>query len=91
MLFRKRFKPQPTPVFWMPEPLSGGDRRNVEKAYARIFSGEDGKTVLGHLQALTFARAYGADVPEGQLRYAEGQRALVGAILRFVNAGRNSQ
>ncbi|QQG37468.1 MAG: hypothetical protein HYS17_11070 [Micavibrio aeruginosavorus] len=72
----------------MPEPLSGGDRRSVEKAYARLFSGEDGKAVLGHLQNLTFARAYGADAPEGQLRYAEGQRALVALILRWIHAGR---
>ena len=90
MFFRKLFKPKPTPVFWMPEPLSG-DRRDVERAYVRAFTSDDGKAVLGHLQNLTFARAYGADVPEGQLRYAEGQRALVGTILRLVNAGRNPQ
>lgn len=94
MFFRKLFKPKSTPVFWMPEPLSGngvGDRRDVEKAYARAFSDEDGRVVLSHLQNLTFARAYAADAPEGQLRYAEGQRSLVGAILRLVNAGRNPQ
>ncbi len=92
MFFRKLFKPKSSPVFWMPEPLSGngaGDRRDVEKAYARAFSDDNGRVVLGHLQNLTFARAYAADAPEGQLRYAEGQRALVGTILRLVNAGRN--
>lgn len=90
MFFRKLFKPKTSPVFWMPEPLSG-DRRDVEKAYARAFSDDNGRVVLGHLQNLTFARAYAADAPEGQLRYAEGQRALVGTILRLVNAGRNPQ
>ena len=90
MFFRKLFKPKTVPVFWMPEPLSG-DRRDVEKAYARAFSDDNGRIVLGHLQNLTFARAYAADAPEGQLRYAEGQRALVGTILRLVNAGRNPQ
>ena len=90
MFFRKLFKPRIEPVFWMPEPLSG-DRRDVEKAYARAFSDDNGRVVLGHLQNLTFARAYAPDVPEGQLRYAEGQRALVGTILRLVNAGRNPQ
>ena len=88
MFFRKLFKPKSSPVFWMPEPLSG-DRRDVEKAYARAFSDNNGRVVLGHLQNLTFARAYAADAPEEQLRYAEGQRALVGTILRLVNAGRN--
>lgn len=87
MLFRKLFKPKAAPVFWMPQPLSG-DRRSVEKSYARLFASDDGKMVLGHLQNLTFARAYGADAPEGQLRYAEGQRALVGLILRWIHAGR---
>ena len=90
MFFRKLFKPKSAPVFWMPEPLSG-DRRDVEKAYARAFSDDNGRVVLGHLQNLTFARAYAADAPEGQLRYAEGQRALVGTILRLVNAGRTPQ
>ncbi len=90
MFFRKLFKPRIEPVFWMPEPLSG-DRRDVEKAYARAFSDDNGRVVLGHLQNLTFARVYAPDAPEGQLRYAEGQRALVGTILRLVNAGRNPQ
>lgn len=94
MFFRKLFKRKSDPVFWTPAPLSGfpgtggGERRDVERAYARTFTTDDGKTVLGHLQNLTFARAYGADAPEGQLRYAEGQRALVGTILRLISAGR---
>ncbi len=90
MFFRKLFKRKTEIVFWMPEPLSA-DRGAVERAYVRTFTGDDGKIVLGHLQNLTFARACGPDVPEGHLRYAEGQRALVGTILRLVNAGRNPQ
>lgn len=90
MFFRKLFKKKTEIVFWRPEPLSG-ERRDVERAYARTFTSDDGKTVLGHLQNLTFVRAFGADAPEGHLRYAEGQRALVGTILRLVNAGRNPQ
>jgi hypothetical protein len=95
MFFRRLFKRKTDPVFWTPAPLSGfpggqaAERRDVERAYARTFTSDDGKTVLGHLQNLTFARAYGADAPESQLRYAEGQRALVGTILRLVGAGRN--
>lgn len=90
MFFRRLFKHKSTPVFWVPQPLSG-DRRDVERAYARAFSDDNGRAVLGHLQNLNFARAYAADAPEAQLRYAEGQRALVGTILRLVNAGRNPQ
>ena len=90
MFFRKLFKPRIEPVLWMPEPLSR-DRRDVEKAYARAFSDDNGRVVLGQLQHLTFTRVYAPDAPEGQLRYAEGLRALVGTILRLVNAGRNPQ
>lgn len=84
----KLFKRKTTPVFWTPEPLSG-DLRDVEKAYARTFADDNGRMVLSHLQNITFARAYAPDAPEAQLRYAEGQRALVGTILRLITAGRN--
>ncbi|MCB9996622.1 MAG: hypothetical protein H6869_09320 [Rhodospirillales bacterium] len=66
------------------------EREQVEKAYARLFSTEDGKMVLGHLQSIAFMRAYGAESSDAQIRYAEGQRALVAQILRLVNAGRTA-
>jgi hypothetical protein len=37
---------------------------------------------------MTFSRAYGHDASDQQLRYAEGQRALVANILRLVDRGR---
>jgi hypothetical protein len=44
--------------------------------------------VLAHLQVMTFSRAYGPDSTDQQLRYAEGQRALMAQILRLIDRGR---
>lgn len=67
-----------------------GDRRETEKAYARLFSTEDGRRVLGHMQAMTFLRAYGPDAADAQLRHAEGQRALMASVMRMIAAGKKS-
>lgn len=63
-------------------------QQDVERLFARVFSSEDGKKILAHLQVMTFSRAYGPDASDQQLRYAEGQRALVANILRLVDRGR---
>lgn len=65
------------------------DNRDTERAFARLFTSEDGQRVLGHLQAMTFQRALGPDTSDQQLRYLEGQRALVASILRLIDKGRN--
>jgi hypothetical protein len=63
-------------------------QQDIERIFARCFSTEDGKKVLAHLQVMTFSRAYGPDASDQQLRYAEGQRALVANILRLIDRGR---
>ena len=63
-------------------------QQDVERLFARVFSSDDGKKILAHLQVMTFSRAYGPDASDQQLRYAEGQRALVANILRLVDRGR---
>ncbi len=72
-------------------PAEAGKRemREVEKAFARLFSSEDGQKVLAHLQVVTFQRALGPGSPDEQLRYMEGQRSLVATILRLIDRGRN--
>ena len=65
--------------------------REIEKAFARLFASEDGQKVLSHLQAITFQRALGPSVADEQLRYLEGQRAMVATILRLIDRGRNPQ
>ena len=62
--------------------------RDIEKSFARLFSTGDGPRVLGHLQAMTFQRALGPACSDEQLRYLEGQRAMVAAILRLIDRGR---
>lgn len=65
------------------------EQRDVERAFARLFSSDDGRRVLSHLQAMTFCRALGPSAPDEQLRYAEGQRALMANILRLIDRGRS--
>lgn len=64
--------------------------REVEKAFARLFSSQDGQKVLAHLQVITFQRALGASAASEQLRYMEGQRAMVATILRLIDRGRHA-
>lgn len=66
----------------------GADQVSVEKAFARVFSTDDGKVVLSHLQSITFQRALGPDAPDAQLRYLEGQRAMIATIMRLIRSGR---
>jgi hypothetical protein len=82
---------QPTdlPPFVLPD-LKMPDLRAVERACARLFSTEDGRLVMRHLQAAAFMRAYGPDASDAQIRYAEGQRALVGQLIRLIQAGRGA-
>lgn len=63
--------------------------REIEKTFARLFATEDGQKVLSHLQVITFCRALGPTVADEQLRYVEGQRAMVATILRLIDRGRN--
>ena len=62
--------------------------REVERAFARLFSTDDGQIALAHLQAATFLRALGPAAADGALRYMEGQRAVVATILRMIERGR---
>ena len=75
-------------VYAVPEP-GRMEMRDIARTYARLFSSDDGRKVLAHLQVMTFHRALGATSPDEQLRYMEGQRSLVATILRLVDRGRN--
>lgn len=77
---------QPFYIAPLPEKM---EMREIEKSFARLFSTEDGQRVLGHLQGITFQRALGALSADEELRYTEGQRALMAKILRLIDRGRN--
>lgn len=64
------------------------EKKDVERLFARVFLSEDGQKVLSYLQATTFQRALGSDSTDAQLRFIEGQRALLVNIQRLVNGGR---
>lgn len=66
------------------------EQRDVEHAFARLFSTDDGRKVLAWLQTMTFNRVQGASTSEEQLRHMEGQRAMVATILRLIDRGRTA-
>jgi hypothetical protein len=83
-------KTQPDESGWVyeaPAP-SQMEAKDIERTCARLFSSDDGRKVLAYLQMITFQRALGASSPDEQLRYVEGQRALVASILRLIDRGR---
>ncbi len=73
---------------FMPPILKRMDQHAVERAFARAFGTDDGRIVLDHLQSISFMRCHGTDASDAQIRHAEGQRALVGQIIRLIMAGR---
>ncbi len=76
-------------MVFRPESLSVRERKEMERACARLFSSDDGQKVLSYLQEMTFQRALGASLSEAHLRYIEGQRALIANILRMIDRGKN--
>lgn len=67
----------------------GPDASDLAAAFARCFRGADGERVLRHLEAATLDRALGPEATDAELRFLEGQRRLVAAILGLVERGRN--
>lgn len=65
------------------------EKANVESCFTRCFATEDGRKVLAYLQSMTFDRALGPDASDNELRYMEGQRAMIASILRYIDRGRH--
>lgn len=63
--------------------------KDIEKQYARIFSGFDGKQVLNHLRTMTIERVLGQNVSNDELRWWAAQNALVHQIENLINRGNN--
>lgn len=62
----------------------------TEHAFARVFSGDAGRVVLGHLRKMTIERTLGPNASDSELRWAEAQRALVHQIETLVLRGREN-
>lgn len=61
----------------------------IEKQYARVFAGNDGKQVLKHLRSITVERMFGPNVSDNELRWWAAQNALVHQIENLINKGNN--
>ncbi len=62
----------------------------TEHAFARAFSGDAGRVVLGHLRKMTIERTLGPNASDSELRWAEAQRALVHQIETLILRGREN-
>lgn len=74
-------------AFRVPEP-SRIEAAEVERAFARLFSTDDGRRVLAWLNGQTFQRVAAMDAPDATLRYLEGQRFVLAQIIRMIERGR---
>ena len=62
---------------------------DIEKQYARVFSGQSGKQVLKHLRLVTIERVFGPNVSNEELRWWAAQNALVHQIENLIQRGNN--
>lgn len=85
-LLKKLIQPRSKPVFKLPAP-SRMEARDIEKAFVRTFTTEEGQKVLSYLNGQTFMRAAAQDAPDSVLRYLEGQRALLALVIRMIERG----
>lgn len=65
------------------------EQKDIERAATRLFSSDDGQKILAWLQVMTFQRVHAPSASDEQLRYMEGQRAMVATLLRLVDRGRH--
>jgi len=64
------------------------EQRDMERLFVRLFASDEGKKALAYLQYLTFQCVLSAESSDENLRYMEGQRALLSSILRLIERGR---
>jgi len=61
--------------------------KDIEINFARCFGTAAGTQVLNHLRKITVERALGANATDAELRFLEGQRALVHTIINLAKRG----
>ena len=64
---------------------------DISLNYARCFGTPSGRAVLDHLRKITIERTLGASASDGELRWAESQRALVRQIESQIARGRGDK
>ncbi len=63
-------------------------RTETAKACVRCFQTRAGRQVLAYLENLTRGRVLGAGATDAELRFLEGQRALVAHLARLIQEGK---
>ena len=61
----------------------------IAQSFFRCFHTYEGKSVLDYLCKITKDRFLGPDASDFELRFLEGQRALVAQIISLINKGKN--
>jgi hypothetical protein len=59
------------------------DEAKLNKHFATLFKGDDGKVVLDYLQSITTEAVAGPNITSNQLFHIEGMRFLVGITTRI--------
>ncbi|MBC7907412.1 MAG: hypothetical protein H7Y60_11800 [Rhodospirillaceae bacterium] len=70
----------------MPPP----DRKDIAKAFARVFAHGDADLVLGYLRGQTLDQTRGPNTTNDELRHLEGQRFLFKTMLNLIEEGRRN-
>ena len=66
------------------------DQDNVlNKHFANVFKGEEGKKVIDYLQSITIEAVAGPNIDSNRLFHLEGMRILVGIIKTRITKGEN--
>ena len=66
-------------------PRKPEDDLNISQNIAKLFSTEAGQHILAYLRSITIDAVSGANITDNELRHLEGQRYLVGLIVRRIN------
>jgi len=63
------------------------EERNLNKTFAGVFKGEDGKKVLDYIKSITTEAVAGPNIESNQLFHLEGMRFLAGVIQTRIKKG----
>ena len=66
-------------------PRAKEDDEKISKDVAHCFSTPNGIEVLKYLRSITIDAVSGANISDSELRHLEGQRYIVGLIVRRIN------
>ena len=63
------------------------EERNLNKSFAGLFKGDDGKLVLDYIKSITTEAVAGPNIDSNQLFHLEGMRFLTGIIQTRIKKG----